>query len=402
MTERSNRILFVDDEQNLLDGVRRTLGRTDQFIVDYACGGKTGIEKISAEKYAVIISDMRMPEIDGIQVLAHAKSSQPLAQRILLTGNSDQNTAVQAINRGQIFRFLNKPCVKETLINAITDGIKHHEFVVAENELLQGTLAGSIRVLVEILSLVEPESFAKAGKVRSLVTQLAAKLGMANTWELDIAALLAPLGMATIPKEILSKYHAGKRLSASEDAAIAQVPEIGRKLLSHIPRLNGVAEIVARQSASPGSGGDPKITEEIRLGGCILQLCQDIINIEERGTGRGKALTALINSKADYDPIVLQAATELFGNAEEHVALSAKLLQRASSPEIYELRPTELRVGNVLTEDVVTKTGVLVIPKGSVISASSLAKIHNYHEFIGLKTPIYALAPNMSEHTARG
>src|SRR5690242_2258622 len=120
------KILFVDDDPNLLAAFQRTLRRL--FTFDTALGGQEGLEMIRASgPYALLVVDMRMPVMDGVEFLERARVLAPDAVRLMLTGNADQQTAADAVNRGQVFRFLNKPCPPEVLIPAIEGGLKHFE-----------------------------------------------------------------------------------------------------------------------------------------------------------------------------------------------------------------------------------------------------------------------------------
>jgi len=121
----SNKILFVDDNSNILDAYRRQLKR--QFHVDTARGGEEGLNAIANNgPYAVIVSDLRMPGMDGNQFLSRVKDMAPESVRIMLTGFADLKTAMDAINRGNIFRLLTKPCAKEVLADALSEGIEQY------------------------------------------------------------------------------------------------------------------------------------------------------------------------------------------------------------------------------------------------------------------------------------
>jgi len=115
----AEKILLVDDDTNVLDGYRRSLGR--EFFLETALGGVQALELATDRgPYAVVVSDMRMPGMDGIQLLSKIKALSPDTSRIMLTGNIDIDTAVNAINEGSIFRFLTKPCSREAMAKALT------------------------------------------------------------------------------------------------------------------------------------------------------------------------------------------------------------------------------------------------------------------------------------------
>lgn len=132
----SNKILFVDDEAPALDGYRRILRQ--EFPVATALSGEEGLVTIrTTGPFAVVISDMRMPGMNGSEFLAQVRSKSPDSVRMLLTGHADLDSAIDAVNRGNIYRFLTKPCEKESLVEAILSGMAKYSAVVAEKELVR-------------------------------------------------------------------------------------------------------------------------------------------------------------------------------------------------------------------------------------------------------------------------
>jgi YesN/AraC family two-component response regulator len=132
----AEKILFVDDEPPVLEGLQRLLRR--EFAVSTAVGGHEGLASIEANgPYAVVISDMRMPEMNGVEFLAQVRERAPDSVRMLLTGHTDFEAAIAAVNRGNIFRYLTKPCEKMALMEAIQSGVEHYKTAAAQRELLQ-------------------------------------------------------------------------------------------------------------------------------------------------------------------------------------------------------------------------------------------------------------------------
>ena len=117
-----DKILLVDDEPAFLTGYKLILPET--WEADTAVGGERGLAAIRDHgPYAVVVSDMRMPGMNGVQFLAQVRQAAPDTVRIMLTGYSDVSAAMDAVNQGNIFRFLAKPCEQEVLSNAITSGL---------------------------------------------------------------------------------------------------------------------------------------------------------------------------------------------------------------------------------------------------------------------------------------
>ncbi|HAI13308.1 MAG TPA: hypothetical protein DCM28_16490, partial [Phycisphaerales bacterium] len=277
-------ILFVDDEPNVLSGIRRQLHKT--FHVVTAEGPHKALEVIkeSTTPFAIIVADMRMPQINGVELLKQVATLTPNTVRMMLTGNADQQTAIDAINLGNIFRFLNKPCSPEQLTQAIEAGIKQYRLVTAERELLEKTLRGSIRILTEILSIADPESFGRSEKIRHKIKLMLPKMQLDKPWELDLAAMLAPLGTVTIPRDLIIKQANDESLLANERQVIDSAPEIAHRLIQNIPRLGEVSQIVLYQKKYYDGSGFPANDvkgDDIPLGARVLRILVDVIELEE-------------------------------------------------------------------------------------------------------------------------
>src|ERR1700743_3529911 len=183
-------ILCVDDEPRIVDSLAVHLRRDYQVFA--ANGGNSALQLLREKGApAVVVSDMRMPGMDGATLLKHIKQLYPETTRILLTGEPGRDAAVAAINEGQIFRFLTKPCPPDQLRSAIEAGVAQHRLKIAEKVLLQETLIGCIKALMDMLALTNPVAFGRATRVTRLATDLSAALGKANFWQLEAAAMLS-------------------------------------------------------------------------------------------------------------------------------------------------------------------------------------------------------------------
>ena len=155
----ADKILLVDDDPNLLSALQRQLRK--RFDLTTAQGGEEALAAVRAaaerrEPFAVVLSDMRMPGMDGIEVLKQVKDIAPETVRMMLTGNADQQTAIAAINEGSILRFYTKPCPAEQLVAGLAAGVEQYRLVTAERDLFEKTLAGSIKVLADVVSMNDP------------------------------------------------------------------------------------------------------------------------------------------------------------------------------------------------------------------------------------------------------
>ena len=380
------KILFVDDEPNILAGFQRQLRK--QFQVDTATGPAAGLEALKNWRdYAVVVADMQMPEMNGVDFLVQVRNTAPDLVLMMLTGNADQATAVKAINRGSIFRFLNKPCPPEELTSALEAALRQHELITAERELLENTLNGSIKMLTEILALFDPVRFGQAERVRLQMRQMATALKLAQTWELEAAALLANVGFVTMPPELVLKARIGQALSPREQQILERIPEVGSNLLANIPRLDEVARIILYQNQRfDGSAFPPdKVAgADIPIGSRILKVLADLSQLESKSYERAAALDEMRKRKDWYDPQILAVvagalrdSTEDRGKPEGTTRLVTFL---------------NLRVGDILAADLVTKDGVLIISAGNRVTKPMMERLRNFAALSGVKEPIHVEA----------
>jgi len=358
------RILCVDDEPFVLSGLTFHLRR--HFQMHCATSGAQGLELMRQEgPFAVVLSDMRMPGMDGAAFLAKAREAAPDTVRMLLTGQADMQSAIAAVNEGQIFRFLTKPCAPELLQASLAEAVRQHRLVTAEKVLLEQTLRGSVRTLTEVLSLSNPTAFGRALRLWSSASAVAKDLGLREVWRLEVATMLSQLGLIILPAETLERHLEGRQLSGQEQAMVARVPVVTEELLAHIPRLEEVRELVAQchgQAAAPGAAaGDPG---ELRLAGQVLRAVADCDELESGGLSTQSALDTLRGRANTYEPRVLESLTR-----------ARKL---SSQAVVREIPARALAAGMVLVDDVRTLKGVLIMSRGHVLSASSVERLRNF------------------------
>lgn len=359
------KILLVDDEQSVLDGFQRQLRR--KYSVETAISGEAGLKKIAGSgPFAVIVSDMRMPVMDGIAFLMEAHKAAPESVRLMLTGNADQQTAVAAINRGAIFRFLTKPCSPENLTEAIDAGIRQYKLITAEKELLEKTLKGAVNILVDILSLANPVAFSQSMRLKKYAMQIADRMKLYQSWQYELAAMLSSVGFINVPTECIERYLAGADLSKEEAKMIAAVPQTAGMLLANIPRLSTVASMITRQSIPDGSplnfaAQDPG--EMIRIGAKLLKIITDFDLLLVRRYEPEDAINLLSKNSA-YDRTLLDMLTTID-------------LPRKKSSVLY-VKFNELRKGMIIDDDIFNKQGILVIPRGYEVNDATVERLKNF------------------------
>jgi response regulator RpfG family c-di-GMP phosphodiesterase len=381
------KILFVDDDPNLLSAFQRNLRR--RYAFDTAPGGAEALELLRrAGPYAVIVADMRMPGMDGVEFLEHARPLCPDAVRMMLTGNADQQTAVDAVNRGQVFRFLNKPCATEALTAALDAALRQFELQQVERELLEGTLTGSVKVMAEVLGMVAPDALGRGQKLRESMSRFARFVGATPPWEFEVAALLSPIGYASLPPRLLQRIGAGAELSPDELTILRQIPQIGHDLLAGIPRLAGVARTVLYQhKAFDGSGfpHDEIGGEHLPLGARMLKILEDRMALEVDGVVKQRAFETMRQRTGVYDPALLEKCFACFQ------AFLAQTI--AADRPVRTLYIRELDVEQVVVSDITTPHGVVLVAAGNRLTQMVLQRLRNYEQLGEVKEPVLVQDP---------
>ncbi len=382
----TSKVLFVDDDMNILASFKRRLGR--RFDIATVPGGEQGLEVLENEgPVAVVISDQRMPGMDGIQFLGEVKKLAPDTVRMMLTGNTDLTTAIKAVNEGSIFRFFTKPCPPEDMASAIEAGLKQYNLVRAERDLLEHTLAGSVKVLIDVLSLVNPHAFQKTRLLRSWVGQAAKRLELSNVWELDIAAMLSPIGLITIPPEIYAKVQNGTKLGKVDREIYERAPEIARNLISNIPRMKNLSEMIYYQNKGFDGSGFPDdwvAGKDIPLGGRLLKVLIDVAALSD--TPDQTTFAELEKHAKLYDPEILRVVRDCL--VDEGAPKAA-----APTQEIVKISVGNLRAGARLVSNIETEDGGLVLAAGNEVSQAQIERLWNFRKHCKLKEPLHVIQP---------
>ncbi len=364
---KKSKILFVDDEPLVLEGFRRSLYR--EFNPDLAESPEAGLEKVKKDgPYVVVVSDMRMPVMDGAEFLSRVRTLAPDSIRVMLTGYADIEAAMRAVNEGRIFRFLNKPVTAEDLTLTLQACVAQYDLMRREKELLEKTLAGAIRVLSDVLQLANPVAFNIGARICQYVRHIAGKLCLSDTWQYEIAAMLSELGCLTLAPDLLEAIHGGEPLTPEHERRYSQHPQIAHDLLARIPRLELVAEMIRQQkevstdlprSLSPAA-------ESVRRGAQMLKVSLAFDRLLSTGSERQKALLALSQNPVEYD-------------AQMVAALGDFKLSRGPT-ELRAIDVRDLRSGMILNENLRSTSGMLIAAKGHEVSHALVKTVRNFVE----------------------
>ncbi|MEW5961504.1 MAG: HD domain-containing phosphohydrolase [Chloroflexota bacterium] len=373
----NEQVLFVDDDSNLLAALKRLLRK--QFELSLAQGGEEGLELLErAGPFAVVVADMRMPGMDGVEFLSLVKERSPETVRMMLTGNADLQTAINAVNEGNIFRFLTKPCPMETIAATLTAGLEQYRLINAERELLEKTLRGSIKVLTDILGLVNPIAFSRANSIRRYVRHITIQLRLPQPWQYEIAALLSQIGCVTLPPDTLDKIYAQAPLSDEEKHMFTAHPTVGYNLLANIPRLELIAQMIGQQQKSfrafPSLNDLTDEERTVTLGAQILKVALDLDQMVVHGTPFKEALTLLRIQPREYNPEIVGCLSNL------HIA--------DIDQEVKVVRVRDLNTRMIADDDIKARNGLLLVPKGQEITYPVLERLRNFAQRIGVVEPI--------------
>lgn len=358
------RILCVDDEPRVVKGL--ALHLHSRYEVLTAHGGAEALEKLKAAAgAAVVISDMRMPGMDGAVLLARVRELYPETTRVLLTGEAGRDPVVSAVNQGQIFRFLTKPCPAHELTACVAAAVEQNRLVAAERVLLQQTLVGCIHSLVDVLALTNPVAFGRASRLRRQAMAFAQHLGCARGfWQLDAAAMLSQVGYLSLPAELVERVYDGGQLTAEEQLQVQAVPEVASKLLNHIPRLEPVTQILralnysATQLARLDAG-------PVGTGARILRLVTELDALTSRGNSPDTAIGLLLSRAQQDGGNLVQEFADYLGASTEGTQVSVIPLR-------------EVRAGMTLLQDLRSDRGTLLVAGGSEITERFMERIRNF------------------------
>lgn len=377
----SDSILCVDDDANILDGYKRHLRK--EFKLQTAVGPEQGLLMIAEQgPFAVVVSDLQMPGMNGIQFLAKVRDQAPDTVRMLLTGNADLQSSIDAINQGQIFRFLTKPCTPEALASVLNAGLTQHHLMTVERELLEQTLSGSIQVLGEVLSLVNPEAFGRSSRIMRYVEAIAVHLQVKEPWVIKTAAMLSQIGCVILPEPLLKKVYQGKALTSQESQLFNQHPYLAADLVAKIPRMARVADVIRFQDklyGSDGGSGEKRRGTEIPLETRILKVALDFDALQVAGKTMEEAFDQLKQRLGWYDPTVIQALKAAFLQEVKYEALSVMV--------------RDLRDHMILAESINSSTGTLLASKGQAVTQSMIMRLKSFVLAGSLREPFTVVVP---------
>ncbi len=358
----NNKILCVDDEESILRGFQLNLRK--DFELHLASNGVEGLEVFDQEGgFALVLSDMRMPQMDGATMLSEIKKRDPEVVTVLLTGHTDFESAMSAVNEGSIFRMLSKPCPPEMLIRVLGDGLAQHDLIKSKRILLDQTLRGAVDALAQSLSTAKPLFFGRAQRVRRIANELSDMLKLEDAWRVDIASIFSQLAYISLPESVTEDVYYKRDLTSGVKEMVRKFPEETEKIIEKIPGLEDVAEILGKLTVQHRFEEDDDTG--LRKAASILRVALDFDYYEEQGHDRSLIVQTLKSRKDDYDPEVTECLSQLLVVAEQKYRLE-------------EITIRKLEVGMRLAQELRLSDGLLVASSGADVDRQLLKVIRNY------------------------
>lgn len=353
-TGSKNTVLCVDDDPEVLLGLQRSLEKKYEVVT--ATDGPSALQLLAvSNNVQVVLTDLQMPHGGGIELLCKLRECHPHLVRMLLTGVSDLEAAVNAVNDGQVFRFLTKPCPPPRLLSAVKAGMRQFDLEQTERTLMQQTLYQSVELLVDVLSLACPEAFGRAVSLRAAVRELSQHVPLPNLWQIEIAALLSQLGSIEVDPDLLTRAAVGAPLTDQEATQMKNLPHLSQQILERIPRLEAIRGILRHQSVGTG--------KNIPVGAKVLCLLTDYDALTRtKHLSSRDALSVLSQREHKYELTLLK------GLMRAHKV-------RATDPGLREILLKDLTGGMLLERDLLSQDGRLLVARGHLVTDALIARL---------------------------
>lgn len=393
----NRKILYVDDEAHLTSSFVSLMRKENVQIK--VLNEPTQIDRVLEEAgpFAVVLSDQKMPGIDGVEVLERVARSHADTVRVMITGYADYNDTLRAINLGGISHYVTKPWKDDDLRKLVADSINtynlrsENRFLLnkldRENakltELLDGTVVETARILSDMLGYVNSEGSAQVSRIRRLGTtflDIMTEVDPLERWEIARALDLFNLGLAILPLPVQVSINQ-KGLASLQDSPVARNHHLlAAGLLKGIPRFEPVARIIElHQKDFDGSGVPTNETikgTSLPLGARLLHILVDLDrSVTQRVPGR-VALNRMLTQPAKYDITLIR---RMLGKNSSSVAMSTT--ERA-------LPVTSLQAGMVVLDDVLSRSGQLLLRAQSTLSETSINILWQWHKNDPIAEPI--------------
>jgi response regulator RpfG family c-di-GMP phosphodiesterase len=393
----SKRILVVDDEAIILAALRETL-RLEDYEVSAFENPLEALPVIQTTPFSVILTDQQMPGMSGLEFLNRAKELQPNATRILITGVVNLGTVVEAINQGEVYRFIIKPWLREELLVTVRNAVHRYELIVrndalqaqtaAMNDQLKGQLEQlneqnhrldnlletlrenldrSVQLCLKLIETYSPSLGQQARRVSGLCQAMAESLNLApeHRQVLEISSRLYDIGLVGVPREVIRKWQQTPSALGPDARALVELhPVLGQELVSFVAGLGAVGETIrAHHERFDGTGYPDKLSaDQIPW---LARLLAVAVAYAEASDEKARDYIAA-NQGSAFDPEAVRIFLRCLPKAE------------VSRPQ-REVLIAELQAGMVVAQGIYTSNGMLLIPEGHKLSEPQIQFLRNHH-----------------------
>lgn len=301
--EEKYKILLVDDEEDNLMLLYRTL--RGKYELERTTSPLQAVELLKNNFYHMVISDHKMPDMDGVELLQFVYNNHPDTVKILLTAYSDASILIDAINSAKIYRYIKKPFVPDELLMIVEAGLEYFQ-LKKDNENLLNDLkelfSGTVKAIIEALDAKDSFTSGRSRRVTYYSLKMAEKLGLSKTdmGKLELAGLLHDIGMIGVTDSILYKI---EKLTPDEYEEIKKHVNYGVKILEDIKQLSGVVNIIKHHHEHYSGNGYPD------------GLSGEDIPLESRIIAIADAFDGMVSNRAYRNALTPQ---EAFQNIEEN------------------------------------------------------------------------------------
>ncbi len=340
----------------------------------------------SGKEFAVVVADKYLLNIEKSSHYRAMQSEQSVTfvdPAFIILDSSDQDAKPSQ----PIFKHFSQPVVIQDLKKGIEEAIDYYRMRKIEHSMFTETVQGSVQVMADILSVIDPKAFTRVKKIADWSTLLGEHLGIRENWQLRISAILSHIGWVTIPHSVQEKFSAGKALEVHERAQINQVPMISSDWVSKIPRLEYVAKVIRYQNKNFDGGGFPVDAckgMDIPVEARVLKILIDACNLTSGRFPSSYVFEKISKNSGYYDPKIFKICQEVFRELWEKS--DDQLHGNIEAISLHLLRP-----GQLLMDDIVTLNGHLILAKGQKISDTQIIKLANYGQMHGIREPIHIL-----------
>jgi DNA-binding response OmpR family regulator len=372
-------IMVVDDNPANLKLLEDML-RKQQYEVRSFPLGRLALAAADKEPPDLILLDIDMPEMNGYEVCERLKSSALLSgiPVIFISALNATQDKIKGFRSGGA-DYVSKPFQFEEVQARVETHLKLRRAQQAERDLLEKTLSGAVWTLLELVQITSPVLVLRSHSIRDIVLWITKRMVLRDTWQYELAAMLCLMGCIVLPNELFEKAYGGQDLSPDEDQTFRAHPEVAASLLSNIPRLEVVAEMIRRQQTPDA---DLSTLKQSRQGSHILHLALELDRMIYQDIDLRSAV-AQLKSSGRFNGSMLDALNNYSPTKAEF--------------EVRQLPIREVRSGMVFDEEVfTTKPKVLLFKEGMVLKPIWIERLRNFARTSGVPERVRVRVPKLA------